>query len=114
MNRQGVERALSAAWVFAGLLGVSAPAAALPEGRVRALEHLLIQDCGSCHGLRLTGGLGPALTPQALTGKSADYLREVILNGVPGTAMPPWQPLLSPAEAEWLAKRLLNGISDAR
>ena len=31
----------------------------------RQLEHLLLQDCGSCHGLRLTGGLGPAITPVA-------------------------------------------------
>jgi cytochrome c55X len=111
--RPGGKRAISAAAIIAGLLG-SAAQAALPDGRARTLEHLLIQDCGSCHGLRLTGGLGPALTPQALAGKPAGYLREVILNGVPGTAMPPWKPLLTPAEAEWLAQRLLNGITDAR
>jgi cytochrome c55X len=110
--RPGGKRAISAAGVIAGLLGGTA-LAALPDGRARTLEHLLIQDCGSCHGLRLTGGLGPALTPQALAGKPAGYLREVILNGVPGTAMPPWKPLLTPAEAEWLAQRLLNGESHA-
>ncbi|HYG42204.1 MAG TPA: cytochrome c, partial [Bordetella sp.] len=36
------------------------------------LEHLLRQDCGSCHGLRMTGGLGPPLTRQALAGKPRD------------------------------------------
>jgi cytochrome c55X len=113
MNRYGARRAFYAAWAVAGLLGSAAAMAALPEGRARSLEHLLVQDCGSCHGLRLTGGLGPALTPQALAGKPAGYLREVILNGVPGTAMPPWKALLTTAEAEWLAKRLLER-SDAR
>ena len=28
------------------------------------------QDCGSCHGLRLTGGPGPALTREALADKA--------------------------------------------
>ena len=30
------------------------------------LLRMVRRDCGSCHGMRLTGGLGPALTPQAL------------------------------------------------
>jgi cytochrome c55X len=113
MHEQGVTRATVATWVVASLFMGNAALAALPESRVRSLEHMLLQDCGSCHGLHLTGGLGPALTPQVLSGKPAGYLREVILNGVPGTAMPPWKPLLTPAEAEWLANRLLEG-NDAR
>jgi cytochrome c55X len=112
MKRHDGRRAYPAILATVAMLG-SAAVAALPEGRARSLEHLLIQDCGSCHGLRLTGGLGPALTPQALAGKPANYLREVILNGVPGTAMPPWKTLLTTAEAEWLANRLLEG-GDAR
>ena len=71
----------------------------------------MIQDCGSCHGLRLRGGLGPALLPQQLQGKSADYLSLVILEGRPGTAMPGWRPLLSPAEASWMAQLLLDGTA---
>ena len=39
----------------------------------------------------------------------ADVLAEVILDGRPGTAMPPWRPLLSEAEAAWIADYLLNG-----
>ena len=77
--------------------------------RQSELSNLLIQDCGSCHGLKLKGGLGPALLPDALSGKSASYLSTVILQGRPGTAMPPWRELLSPAEAQWMANTLLQG-----
>ncbi len=52
-------------------LSVAAP---LSTERQATLEHLLIQDCGSCHGLRMTGGLGPALTPQLLADKSRESL----------------------------------------
>jgi cytochrome c55X len=44
-----------------------------------------------------------------LQGKSADYLSGVILEGRPGSAMPGWRPLLSPAEARWMAELLLTG-----
>jgi cytochrome c55X len=77
--------------------------------RQRELANLLTQDCGSCHGLRMKGGLGPALLPENLSGKSADYLAAVILDGRSGSAMPPWNTLLSPAEARWIAARLLQG-----
>ena len=33
---------------------------------------------------------------------------EIILDGVPGTAMPPWRPLLSEGEALWIARYLLT------
>jgi cytochrome c55X len=77
--------------------------------RQAELQHLLVQDCGSCHGLTLKGGLGPALTPAGLTGKSPVMLRTVILHGRPGTPMPAWQPFLTAAEADWLVARLLDG-----
>ena len=35
------------------------PARALATPDAARLEHLLTQDCGACHGLYLTGGLGP-------------------------------------------------------
>jgi cytochrome c55X len=79
--------------------------------RQSELANMLIQDCGSCHGLKLKGGLGPPLLPGTLSGKSADYLSAVILHGRPGTAMPPWRELLSPAEAQWIANRLLQGVN---
>ena len=72
------------------------------------LENLLEQDCGSCHGSLLTGGLGPSLIPEALEGKSAELLKITILDGRPNTAMPPWRPLLSKTDVDWLVARLLN------
>lgn len=42
-------------WLFALIpLADAAPAA----DRERQLDNLLLQDCGSCHGPRMTGGLG--------------------------------------------------------
>ena len=77
--------------------------------REKELRNLMIQDCGSCHGLTLNGGLGPALLPASLQGKSADYVSSVILDGRPATAMPGWRPLISETEARWMAELLLNG-----
>ena len=92
----------------------AAEAGAAPsDARQRQLLRLLKQDCGSCHGLRLTGGLGPALTPQALKDKPAGSLTATIISGRPGTAMPPWRPFLSEAEAEWLVARMREGATDA-
>jgi len=95
---------------FAVCLAVPAAASGIPPARQAQLRHLLFQDCGSCHGLTLKGGLGPALTPAALNGKSPTMLREVILNGRPGTPMPPWKSFMSRREAEWLVQELLAGV----
>ena len=88
-------------------------AAAPAPARQRELLHLLKQDCGSCHGMRLTGGLGPALTPEALRTKPAESLVATIVSGRPGTAMPPWRRFLSEAEAEWLVARMVSGDVNA-
>jgi cytochrome c55X len=81
-------------------------AAEIPTDRAAALEYLVIQDCGSCHGLTMKGGLGRPLTHAALTHADREGLALIILDGVPGTAMPPWRPLLSEAEALWIADYL--------
>lgn len=81
--------------------------------RQRELLELLKQDCGSCHGMRLTGGLGPALTPEALRAKPAESLVATIFHGRTGTPMPPWQRFVSEAEAHWLVARMLAGATDA-
>lgn len=80
--------------------------------RQRELLVLLKQDCGSCHGMRLTGGLGPALTPEALRTKPAESLAATIYHGRTGTAMPPWRRFVSEAEAQWLADRIMSGATD--
>jgi len=89
------------------LLALSLPCAAevAPE-RARALEHMVTQDCGSCHGLTLKGGLGRPLTADALTHADPEGLALIILDGVPGTAMPPWRPLITEDEAMWIARYL--------
>ena len=81
-------------------------------GAIRRAELITLvrQDCGSCHGLTLKGGLGPALLPEALKDKPADYLKSIILHGRPDTAMPPWQRFLSEAEAEWIVSNLQKGF----
>ena len=88
----------------------SASAAATNGAAVdpQALGNLLLQDCGSCHGMTLKGGLGPALTRDRLAVYDVDTLTSVILEGLPGTAMPPWRELLSAEEARWIAETLKN------
>lgn len=74
-----------------------------------ALERLVKQDCGSCHGLTLKGGLGPDIRPRALTHHDPESLSAVILDGVPGTPMPPWRPLLTQEQVAWMVDYLLTG-----
>ena len=99
--------------IFAALLGFTALAAVAddepPAARREALVRMVRQDCGSCHGLRLTGGLGPALTREALADKPVSSLAATIFHGRPGTPMPGWQPMLSESEATWVAQRLSAG-----
>lgn len=100
--------ALIAASVLWPTLQVFAGEISLP--RQSELMNLLKQDCGSCHGLTMKGGLGPALTPELLQDKSADFLAVTILYGRSGTPMPPWRPFLNDAEALWLAERIKEGV----
>jgi cytochrome c55X len=88
---------------FAGSFEIS-------DQRKTELVHLLKQDCGSCHGMTLKGGLGPALTPNALKEKSSDYLELTILEGRAGTPMPPWKDILSAGEVSWLVKTMKSGV----
>lgn len=76
---------------------------------IEQLENLLIHDCGSCHGLTLKGGLGSDLRPETLAARDPTWLALVIRDGLPGTAMPPWGPLLSEEEIAWLVARLKRG-----
>ncbi|WP_433990282.1 hypothetical protein SuNHUV7_17510 (plasmid) [Pseudoseohaeicola sp. NH-UV-7] len=77
-----------------------------------ALERLVKQDCGSCHGLTLKGGLGPDIQPSSLAHHDPETLGTIILDGIPGTAMPPWRPLLTKAEVEWVVTYLLTGVAE--
>jgi cytochrome c55X len=84
--------------------------AEVTEQRQAELLHMLKHDCGSCHGMTLKGGLGPALLPETLTGKPDDYLVHSIMNGRPPTPMPPWRGILTEEEVAWLVKLLRKGV----
>lgn len=98
--------------VLAATLPAALPAGAEAPAPARRAElvHLVRQDCGSCHGLTLGGGLGPPLTPAALAGKPADSLSATILHGRPGTPMPPFRGIVGDGEAAWIVDRLLAGF----
>lgn len=95
------------------LLPLGAAAAEPGPERQASLVHLLRQDCGSCHGLTLKGGLGPPLLPAELAGRDDFVLVDTILDGHPGTPMPPWRFEMTPDEAAWLVGYLRRGAGDA-
>lgn len=79
------------------------------QSRLNELLYFVKHDCGSCHGMTLKGGLGPALLPETLAAKPRSFLIATILEGRPNTAMPPWKPMLSYDEAAWITEQLQNG-----
>jgi len=97
-----------------GLLATAFTTAHAADINSAELIRLVRQDCGSCHGMTLQGGLGTPLTPEALAGKPAETLAATILYGRLGTAMPPWKTLLSEAEANWIVERLMEGFPEEK
>lgn len=104
MSRCLIGTALAVTLVLTGEVAAG-PGAARQDQLVSLLRH----DCGSCHGLTLKGGLGPALLPANLDGKPDDALVEIILDGMPGTPMPPWRGLLAEDEAHWMVDLMKQG-----
>ena len=96
------------AWLCLFIL-TTASQADVDTSRQQYLINLLKQDCGSCHGMTLKGGLGPALLPENLREKPDEMLILTILEGRPGTPMPPWKSELSRDDAAWLVKQLRSG-----
>jgi cytochrome c55X len=88
--------------------GAAAPAPSRQEELIRFVR----QECGFCHGLRLTGGLGAPLTADALRDKPAASLEAVIRYGIPGTAMPGWEPFLTEAQTRWIVQHLQRGFPE--
>lgn len=85
-------------------------ATAQDAARQSELTALVRQDCGSCHGMTLKGGLGSALLPKNVAHLEAGGIAQIILDGVPGKPMPPWRGLISEADALWIAERLKEGF----
>ena len=86
--------------------------AEVDQARRGEILHMLKHDCGSCHGMTLKGGLGPALTVESLSDKPREYLEIVIRNGRPGTPMAPWGRFMSNKEVRWLVEQLKSGDVD--
>ena len=80
--------------------------------RQSQLIRMVRQDCGSCHGIQLTGGLGPALTRDRMADFPLDSLVAVIYHGRPGTPMAPWSAMLSEQDALWIAQQLFAGFPE--
>lgn len=77
--------------------------------RQKAISHIVVQDCGSCHGLQFKGGLGPSLLPEDLAGKPKEYLFVTIKYGRDGSAMPPWSRFFNDEEIHWMVDQLQKG-----
>ena len=106
---------LAAVLLLAILVPTAGPAQGEPPpARQTELLHRLKQDCGSCHGMTMKGGLGPALLPATLAQRPNEELIEIILDGRPGTPMPPWAFEIQATEAAWLVQQLKKGLDDGR
>jgi len=77
--------------------------------RQKELTYMVQQDCGSCHGMTLKGGLGPSLLPERVSVLPKQYLIDAVTHGRNGTPMPPWGPLLKQNEIEWIVEQLQLG-----
>jgi cytochrome c55X len=94
--------------LFIIIFSASISHAELSAERKIELQYLLKHDCGSCHGMTLKGGLGPALLAENLKDKPDEYLFFTIRHGRSGTPMPAWINLLSQQDTHWIIKLLRN------
>lgn len=99
------------AFVATGIVCVPQGAVAqdIDGQRQSELTRLVRQDCGSCHGMTLKGGLGKSLLSEDLVDFTSNEISEIILDGVTGTPMPGWKGLLTVQEANWIADQLKAG-----
>ena len=120
MNRSKAHRGAASLFATAALAAcLAAPLWAMaqdgkriqpqPAARRAEIVNMVRQDCGSCHGMTLRGGLGPSLEARTLADKDAGQLQFVILNGRRGTPMPPWKDFLTETEVAWVVDMLMQG-----
>jgi len=98
-------------WLFALIIMIhlTQASAALDAARQAELLYLLKHDCGSCHGMTRKGGLGPPLLPDNLRDRPPMLMENTVLDGRPGTPMPPWRGLLTEQEVRWLVEAIRRG-----
>ena len=109
MARLLIASLLSTGLLFTQTAIAETAATKISSARQNELLYFIKHDCGSCHGMTLKGGLGPALLPETLAAKPKDYLVATILEGRQNTAMPPWKSMLSQGDAIWITEQLQNG-----
>lgn len=55
------------------------------------------------------GGLGSPIRASDLSAIDVEALRDIVLHGLPGTAMPGWAGIIDEREADWIARKLKEG-----
>ena len=96
-------------FVLVMMIPLTPVSAALDTARQAELLYLLKHDCGSCHGMTRKGGLGPPLLPGNLRDRPPMLMENTVLDGRPGTPMPPWRGLLTEQEVHWLLEAMRRG-----
>ena len=76
-------RLLLVSYALLMVMIAAAVAAELSDARKTKLTYLVRQDCGSCHGMTLKGGLGSALTSDRLAGEDTAALANPPFNVIP-------------------------------
>jgi mono/diheme cytochrome c family protein len=75
-------------------------------------EKMYAKNCAACHGRQgagdgtAAGALAPKPTDFRLQRPSLDYAEAVLVQGVPGTAMPPWRDRLDAGQRRLLARHV--------
>ena len=80
MRKVWIKWLLLSSVAAAVLAGVAHAASMLGPKRQAELVYLVRQDCGSCHGMTLKGGLGGPLLPEALAGADSESIASIILH----------------------------------
>jgi glucose/arabinose dehydrogenase len=82
-------------WVLVCLIGAMSPALAVKS----KVEDLYRENCASCHGAAMDGGMGGSLADGAWKyGESDGAIAAAISNGIPDAGMPAFKETLSPEE----------------
>ena len=84
----------------------------LVEGRVQKGLALYGEHCQSCHGVGGYGALAPCLRKDWNSVRADLTIRAVILNGVPGAAMPAWGERLNADQINNLVALILEWSQD--
>lgn len=66
------------------------------------------KECQGCHGPNHEGGVGSSLDPKVIRNKNSYALRDVILNGRAGTAMPAFKSSFTTDDADKMVDYLLK------